>query len=72
VEQPKFLNPLHQHETGQPDPTPKVNTWPLACMFQVVSVVEQTMTKFSDVESKQGKILAVSKIILNLIQQNGH
>jgi hypothetical protein len=37
-----------------------------------VTVVQQIMTEFSGAVSEEEKILAIIKIVLNLMKQNGH
>jgi hypothetical protein len=41
-------------------------------MMQVVTVVQQIMTKFSGAVSEEDKIVVITKIVLNLMKQNGH
>jgi hypothetical protein len=40
-------------------------------MFRVVTDVQQIMTEFSGAVSEEQKILAITKIVLNLMKQNG-
>jgi hypothetical protein len=40
-------------------------------MFRVVTAVQQIMTEFSGAVSEEQKILAITKIVLNLMKQNG-
>ena len=40
-------------------------------MLRVVTEVQQIMTEFSDAVSEEEKILAITKIELNLMNQNG-
>jgi hypothetical protein len=41
-------------------------------MLRVVPVVQQIMTEFSGAVSEEDKIVAVTKIVLNIMKQNGH
>jgi hypothetical protein len=41
-------------------------------MLKLVSVVQQTMTEVSGALSQEGKIVAITNIVLKLINQNGH
>jgi hypothetical protein len=78
-------NPCHNETKGLCTPTPaqsaanrsvsqapNVNSQPLENMLRVVTVVQQIMTEFSDAISEEDKIVAITKIVLNLIKQNGH
>jgi hypothetical protein len=41
-------------------------------MFRTVTVVLQLMAEFNGAVSEEGKIVAITKIILNLMKQNDH
>jgi hypothetical protein len=41
-------------------------------MLMVVTVVKQTMTEVSVVVTQQEKIMAITKIVFNLMNQDGH
>jgi hypothetical protein len=41
-------------------------------MLRVVTAVQQIMTQFNDAVSEEDKIVAITKIVLNLMKQNGH
>jgi hypothetical protein len=41
-------------------------------MFRVATVVQQIMTEFSGAVSEEAKVAAIMKIVLNLMNQNGH
>jgi hypothetical protein len=41
-------------------------------MLKVITIVQQIMTEFSGAVSKEDKIVAITKIVLNLMEQNGH
>jgi hypothetical protein len=63
---------LPQHEqqtTGQSVRAPKVNSVPLDNMLRVV---EQIMTELNGAVLEEAKILVITKIVLNLMKQNGH
>jgi hypothetical protein len=64
--------PTLQQETGQSVQAPNVNSQPLDSMLRVVTVVQQIMTEFNGAVSERDKIMAITKIVLNLMQQNGH
>jgi hypothetical protein len=40
-------------------------------MLRVVTVVQQIMTEFNGVLSEEDKIVAITKIVLNIMKQNG-
>jgi hypothetical protein len=41
-------------------------------MLRVVTVVQQIMTEISGAVSEEEKIVAITKIVLNLMKQDGH
>jgi hypothetical protein len=41
-------------------------------MLRVVMIVQQIMTEFHGAVSEEDKIVAITKIVLNLMNQNGH
>jgi hypothetical protein len=41
-------------------------------MLRAVTVEQQIMTEFNGAVSEQDKIVAITKIVLNLMKQNGH
>jgi hypothetical protein len=41
-------------------------------MLRVVTVVQQIMTEFNGAVSEEDKIVAITKIVLNFKNQNGH
>jgi hypothetical protein len=41
-------------------------------MLRVVTVVQQIMTEISGAVSEEQKIMAITKIVLNLMKQKGH
>jgi hypothetical protein len=61
-----------QQPTGQSAQTSNVNSLPLDNMLRAITVVQQIMTELSGAVSKQDQIMAITKIVLNLMEQNGH
>jgi hypothetical protein len=59
-------------KTGQSVQTPHENSQPLDSMLRVVTVVQQITTEFNGAVSEEDKIVAITKIVLNLMKQNGH
>jgi hypothetical protein len=41
-------------------------------MFRVVTVIQQIMTEFSGAVSEEAKIVTITKIVLDLMNHNGH
>jgi hypothetical protein len=41
-------------------------------MLRVVTAVQQIMTEFNGAVSEEDKIVAITKIVLNLMKQDGH
>jgi hypothetical protein len=41
-------------------------------MLNVVTVVQQIMTEVSSAQSQEEQIVAITKIVLKLMNQNGH
>jgi hypothetical protein len=41
-------------------------------MLRVVTVVHQIMTEFNGAVSEEANIVAITKIVLNLMKQNGN
>jgi hypothetical protein len=61
-----------QQPTGQSVPAQNVNNEHLDNMLRVVTIVQQIMTEFNGAVSEEEKIVAITKIVLNLMKQNGH
>jgi hypothetical protein len=59
-----------QQATGQSVPAPNVNSMPLDNMLRAITVVQQIMTELSGAVSKKDKILAITQIVLDLMEQN--
>jgi hypothetical protein len=72
--EPMVPLPLHQHEqlaTGQSVRTPSVNSLPLDnIMLRIVTAVQQFRTELNGAVSEEEKMVAITKIVLNLIKQN--
>jgi hypothetical protein len=64
--------PGQQQEPGQSFRAQNVNSQPLDNTLRVVTVVQQIMTEFNGAVSEEEKILAITKIVLNLMKHNGH
>jgi hypothetical protein len=70
---PAALLQQEQQTTGQSVRAPNVNSLPLDNMLRVVAtVVVQIMTEFNGAVLKEAKIVAITKIVINLMEQNGH
>jgi hypothetical protein len=61
-----------QQKTGQSVRAQNTNSQPLDSMLRVVTVVQQIMTEINDAVSEEEKIVAITKIVLNLMKQDGH
>jgi hypothetical protein len=59
-----------QQQTGQSVQVDNVNSASLNNMFRVASVVQQIMTGLNDAVSEQ-KIVAITKIVMKLMNSNG-
>jgi hypothetical protein len=75
--EPRVPAALPQHEqqkTGQSVRAPNdANSLSLDKMLQVVvTVVQQIMTQSNSAVLEETKIMAITEIVLNLMQQNGH
>jgi hypothetical protein len=73
--EPRIYVPLHKHEqhTGQSVGAPNVNSLPLnKSMLRIVITVQQFMTEFNGAVSEEEKIVAITKIVSNLMKQNDH
>jgi hypothetical protein len=66
--------PQHEHQTtGQSVRAPNVRSLPLDKMLKVVvAVVQQIMKEFNGPLLEEAIIVAITKIVLNLMEQNGH
>jgi hypothetical protein len=61
-----------QQKKGQSVQSPHVNSQPLDNILRVVIVVQRIMTEFNGAVSEEDKIMVITKIVLNLMKQNGH
>jgi hypothetical protein len=68
--QEKASAPSQQKEAGQSVPAPNVNSDPLD-MFRAVTVVQQITAEFKGAVSEEAKILAITRIVFNLMKENG-
>jgi hypothetical protein len=57
-------------QTGLSLPAPPVNNVNVD-MYNVITVVQQIMTELKDAVTKEAKILAITKIVFNLMKNNG-
>jgi hypothetical protein len=64
--------PRDQPKTGQSVRASTVDSQPLDHMLRVVNVLQQIMSEFSGAVSEEDKIVAITKIVLNLMKQDGH
>jgi hypothetical protein len=65
-------SPGRQQKSGHSVWAPSINNQPIDDMLTVVTIVQQIMTEFRGAVSEQDKILAITKIVLNLMNQNAH
>jgi hypothetical protein len=65
---PNVPSPEQQQETGQPVRAAIVNSQLLDNMVRVVAVVQQIMTEVNGAVSDKDKIVAITKILLNLMK----
>jgi hypothetical protein len=65
--------PQHEQQRSQSVWAPNLNCQPLDKISKVVvTVVQQIMTEFNDAVLEEAKIVAITKIVLSLIEQNDH
>jgi hypothetical protein len=64
--------PAQPQQSGQSVRAQKANSQPLDDMLRVVTVVQQIMTELNGSVSEEDKIVAITKIVLNLMKQTGH
>jgi hypothetical protein len=74
--EPRAPEALPQHEqqiTGHSVRPPNVNSLHPDKMLKVImAVVQQAMKKFNGAVLEEAKIVIITKIVLNLMEQNGH
>jgi hypothetical protein len=63
---------LEQQQTGLSVRAPIVNSKSLDNMLRDLTVVQQIMTVFNGAGTEEEKIVEITKIVLNLMKQNGH
>jgi hypothetical protein len=62
-----------QQKAGQSVRAPNINSLSLGNMLKVVvMVVQQTMAESNGAVLEEAKIMAITKIVLNLMEQSGH
>jgi hypothetical protein len=61
-----------QQERGQPVRDPNVNSFPSDNIQRTSNAVQQIMTKFENAELEQSRVMAITKLVLYLMNQNGH
>jgi hypothetical protein len=72
IREADFLAATPQQPTGQSAQGSNVNSLPLDNMLRAITIVQEIMAEFSGAVTKDNKILAIRKILLNLMGQNGH
>jgi hypothetical protein len=60
------------HETDQSVRAPTVSSLPLDNMYKVATVVQQSMTEFSNAEREEATTMDVVKLVSFIMKQNGH
>jgi uncharacterized protein with ATP-grasp and redox domains len=66
------LTPEQLEQMGQSVWATNVNSLSLDKMLRAVVMVVQKMTESNDAVLEEAKIMAITKIVLNLVEQNGH
>jgi hypothetical protein len=61
-----------QQNAGQSVRAPTVSSQHLHNLLRVVTAVQQIITESNCALSEEDKIVAITKIVLNLMKQNGH
>jgi hypothetical protein len=64
--------PVQQQKTGQSVQASHVSSPPIDNMLKVVTVVQQIMGDVSGALPQEEKIMAITKIVFNLMNQDGH
>jgi hypothetical protein len=76
ITEPRDPAPLPQYEqqtSGQSVQAPNVNSFLLDKMLRaVVTAVQHFMAQFNGAVSEEAKIVSITKIVLNLMEQSGH
>jgi hypothetical protein len=60
------------HETDHSVRAPAVSSLPLDKMFKVATVVQQSMTEFSNAETEEARTMVVVELYSYIMKQNGH
>jgi hypothetical protein len=61
-----------QQNAGLPVQASNISSVSLDNMFRIATVVQQIMTEFSGAVSEEEKIVAITKIVFNLLNKYGH
>jgi hypothetical protein len=70
---PAALPQHDQQKTGESVRAPNINSLSVDKMLKVVvTIVQQIMTESNGAVLEEAKILAITKIVLNLMDQSGH
>jgi hypothetical protein len=64
--------PVQEQKTGQSVQASHVSIQPFDNMLKVVTIVQQIMTEVSGAQSQEEQIVAITIIVLKLMNQNGH
>jgi hypothetical protein len=72
AEKPSVPVRVQHQETGQSVRAPNANSQPLDNMLRAVTVVQHFMTEFNGAVSEEDKTVDITKIVLNLMKQNGN
>jgi hypothetical protein len=72
VVEPTPPAPGHKEISGQSVRPRTVNSQTFDNTLKVVTVVQQIMTEFNGALSEEEKIMAITKIVLNLMKSNDH
>jgi hypothetical protein len=68
---PPTVQHHQQQETGQSPQAFNINSASLNNMFRVTTAVQQIMTELNGAMSEEGNIVAITKIVLNLMKKDG-
>jgi hypothetical protein len=64
--------PVQGQQIGQSVQAPNVSSHPFDNVLKVVAVVQQIMKEVSGAQSQEEQIVAITKILLKLMNENGH
>jgi hypothetical protein len=60
-----------EQESGQSAQALNVNSALLNNMFRIITAVQQIMTELNEAMSEEDKIVAITRIVINLMKQDG-